>query len=412
MSNVKLRQVSKRFRIRQERARSFHELVVEKIRPWEHDKRQDVWALRNLDLDVSHGETLGIIGPNGAGKSTILKLIARVLQPTSGQITVQGKVSSLLELGAGFHPDLSGRENVFLYGSILGFSRREMACRFDDIVDFSGIANVIDAPVKRYSSGMYLRLAFAVAIHLEPDILLVDEVFAVGDQAYQKQCLQRIRDLQSQGTTILFVSHHMQTIKQMCSRVVWIANGRLVASGRPEHIIDRYLHQDLSNDQTSLRETHLFSGVRWGSREVEITKISLLNAQGTACSGTTTGGTLHFRIDFTAHQRIAKPVFGLAIYRDDGTHVNGPNTQLAELPIESVHGPGTVEYKVDTVPLLPGVYTLSAAVYDWDGLYAYDHWHQAFPFTITPGETQEIYGMVWMPARWRFINGKVELQTK
>jgi lipopolysaccharide transport system ATP-binding protein len=408
---VELHSVSKRFRVYRERARSLHELLVEGLCPWRRRRWEDVWALRDVSLTVPKGETLGIVGPNGAGKSTILKLIARVLEPTSGEILARGKVSSLLELGAGFHPDLTGRENIFLYGSILGFSRREMSRRFDDIVDFSGIGGVIDIPVKRYSSGMYLRLAFSVAIHVEPDVLLVDEVFAVGDQAYQRQCLRRIRELQSQGITILFVSHSMQTVKQMCSRAMWLAQGRIAAEGRPDEVIERYLNQTLPGNGANLSEAQLASGMRWGTREIEITRVSLLDPQGKECNSLVSGSSMHVRVEFTAHQRIERPVFGLAIYRNDGVHVNGPNTQLAGLPIESVEGAGAVEYRVETVPLLPGGYTLSAAVHDWDGLHAYDHWHQAFPFLVMPGETQEVYGLVWMDARWRFACGGVIAET-
>jgi lipopolysaccharide transport system ATP-binding protein len=412
LPSVELRGVSKRFRVYQERARSLHELITEGFRPWRRRRREDVWALQEINLTVPQGETLGIIGSNGAGKSTILKLVARVLEPTSGEILTRGKLSSLLELGAGFHPDLTGRENVYLYGSILGFSRREMGHRFDDIVDFSGISSAIDVPIKQYSSGMYLRLAFSVAIHVEPEVLLVDEVFGVGDQAYQKQCLRRIRELQSQGITILFVSHNMQTVKQMCSRAIWLAKGHVMAEGQPERIIEHYLNQALPGNGSNLSEAQLTSGVRWGTQEIEITRVSFLDPQGRNCNILTPGGALHIRIEFTAHQRVERPVFGLAIYRNDGAHVNGPNTQLANLPIEWAEGPGVVEYQVEMTPLLPGGYVLSAAAYDWDGLHAYDHWHQAFPFTVTGGQTQEIYGLVWMDARWRFACGDVELETE
>jgi len=406
---VELRHVSKQFRIYRERARSFHELFVEGLRLWGRRTREYIWALRDVSLEVLQGETVGIIGPNGAGKSTVLKLIARVLEPTSGEIVTHGRVSSLLELGAGFHPDLTGRENVFLYGSLLGLSRRDMARRFDDIVDFSGIGSVIDVPVKRYSSGMYLRLAFSVAIHVEPDVLLVDEVFAVGDHAYQERCLRRIRELQRQGVTILFVSHSMETIKQMCSRAIWMSQGRVMADGRPERVIEQYLNQALRREGTGPTQGDL--GVRWGTREIEITHVSFLDPGGRECTGVPTGGPFHVRIHFVAHRRIERPVFGLAIYRNDGTHVNGPNTRLAGLPIEYVEGPGVVEYRVEKLPLLPGGYTLSVAVHDWEGLHAYDHWHQAFPFVVEPGQTQEVYGLVWMPARWRFVCGDVEQEV-
>lgn len=409
---VELRHISKRYRIRRERPRSFHELVVEGLRPWRgRSSEEHVWAVQDVDLLVPEGETLGIIGPNGAGKSTILKLIAGVLEPTSGEIVTQGRVSCLLELGAGFHPELTGRENVFLHGSLLGLSRRAMTRRFDDIVDFSGIGNAIDVPVKRYSTGMFLRLAFSVAIHVEPHVLLVDEVFAVGDHTYQEQCLRRIRELQRQGVTILFVSHNMQTVRQMCSRVVCLTKGRIVADGRPKQVVEEYLSRALPRSDAALTESGSISGVHWGTGEVEISRVSFIDPEGTASSHVATGGRLHVRIEFVAHRRIERPVFGLAIHRNDGIHVNGPNTRLAGLPIEYIEGPGIVEYIVESLPLLPGTYTLTAAVYDWEQVHAYDHWHQAFPFAVEPGRAEEVYGLIWMPARWRFASGGVEREA-
>jgi lipopolysaccharide transport system ATP-binding protein len=404
---VELRHVHKRYRIFRERARSFHEMFVGGLRPWGGPKKEYMWALQDVNLGVRVGETLGIIGPNGAGKSTVLKLIARILEPTSGRVLVCGRVSSLLELGAGFHPELTGRENVYLYGSILGLSRRTMADRFDDIVDFSGIGSVIDVPVKRYSSGMYLRLAFSVAVHVEPDVLLVDEVFAVGDHAFQGRCLRRIREMQRQGVTILFVSHSMETVKQMCSRAVWLSQGRIMSEGMPERVVEEYLSHAQLHREVDLTVGQDIAGARWGTREVEITRVSFLDPLGRECSSVSAGGPLHLRIEFVAHQRVERPVFGLAIYRGDGVHVNGPNSRLAELSIEYVEGPGSVEYQVERVPLLAGGYTLSVSVHDWEGLHAYDHWHQAFPFIVEPGQTREVYGLIWMPARWRFICGDV-----
>lgn len=408
---VELRAVSKQFQIYHERPRSFFELLSGGI-GLRRRAKEIVWALRDVDLIVPRGETLGIIGPNGAGKSTILNIISRVVVPTSGQVIARGRVSSLLELGAGFHPDLTGRENIFLYGSFLGLTRADMARRFDDIVDFSGIPAMIDAPVKRYSSGMYLRLAFSVAIHVEPDILLVDEVFAVGDHAYQERCIQRIRELQQRGITILFVSHSMSTVRQMCSRAIWLANGRIMADGVPDLVIDRYLSEAISQKEVRLSAPQTITGARWGSGEVEITRVSFLDTQGRECNFVPVGGPLHICIEFVAHQRIERPVFGLAIHRNDGTHVNGPNTRLAGLPIDAVEGPGVVEYRVESLPLLPGGYTLSVAVHDWEGLHAYDYHYQAFPFTVDPSPvTTEVYGLVWMPARWRFVCGGVECEV-
>ncbi len=408
---VELRHVSKLYRIQCERASSFLELFAEGFRPWRRREYREIWALRDVSLGVSQGETVGIIGPNGAGKSTVLKLIARVLEPTGGEIVARGRVSSLLELGTGFHPDLTGRDNVFLYGSLLGFSRREMARRFDNIVEFSGIGGVIDMPVKRYSSGMYLRLAFSVAIHVEPDVLLVDEVFAVGDQSFQDRCLRRIQKLQYQGVTILFVSHNMETVRQMCARALWLDQGNVRADGPAERVVEWYLNEAASQDKLFQERAQEKKGSRWGTKDVEITRVYLLDPQGRECKVVPTGGSLRIRVEFVAHRQIERPVFGIAIYREDGVHVNGPNTRLAGLDIEQIEGPGVLEYRVDELPLLPGDYNLSMAVHDWDGLRSYDHWHQAVPFVVGPGETEEIHGLVWMPSRWRLVCGDVEWEA-
>jgi lipopolysaccharide transport system ATP-binding protein len=210
-----------------------------------HEKphhREEIWALRDVSFSVREGEVLGVIGRNGAGKSTLLKLLTRITAPTSGRAIIRGRVGSLLEVGTGFNPELTGRENVFLNGSILGMKRREIQRKFDDIVEFSGIAKFIDTPVKRYSSGMYVRLAFSVAAHLEPEILLVDEVLAVGDAEFQQRCLGRMEDFSGTGRTVLFVSHNMQTINQLCDRVIWLDGGAIAENGDPSEVVSHYLH--------------------------------------------------------------------------------------------------------------------------------------------------------------------------
>jgi lipopolysaccharide transport system ATP-binding protein len=205
-------------------------------------KREEIWALRDVSFAVSQGEVLGVIGRNGAGKSTLLKLLTRITAPTSGRAIIRGRVGSLLEVGTGFNPELTGRENVFLNGAILGMKRREIQRKFDDIVEFSGIEKFIDTPVKRYSSGMYVRLAFSVAAHLEPEILLVDEVLAVGDAEFQQRCLGRMEDFSGTGRTVLFVSHNMQTINQLCDRAIWLDGGTIADDGDPSTVVSRYLH--------------------------------------------------------------------------------------------------------------------------------------------------------------------------
>ena len=238
---IRLDNVSKKFIIHREKHRSFQDVFVSRFR--NNGSREEFWALDNVSFSVRKGETVGIIGQNGSGKSTILKLMSRIIEPTTGKITVNGTMSALLELGAGFHPDLTGRDNVFLNGSLLGFSRRDMQRKFEDIVAFSELEQFIDTPVKHYSSGMYMRLAFAIAINVDPDILLVDEVLAVGDQSFQEKCLDKIREFQSAGKTIIFVSHALETVKSICNRAIWLDHGRIRARGESRKVVMEYLRQ-------------------------------------------------------------------------------------------------------------------------------------------------------------------------
>jgi lipopolysaccharide transport system ATP-binding protein len=208
-----------------------------------HSPEREIWALRDVSFDVPEGQVLGVIGRNGAGKSTLLKILTRIATPTTGRAEIRGRVGSLLEVGTGFNQELTGRENVYLNGAILGMKRREIERRFDDIVEFSGVEKFIDTPVKRYSSGMYVRLAFAVAAHLEPEIMLVDEVLSVGDAEFQRRCLGRMEELGNSGRTVLFVSHALPAVAQLCDRAIWINGGQIVADGRPAEVIANYLHQ-------------------------------------------------------------------------------------------------------------------------------------------------------------------------
>lgn len=237
---VTLDGVSKRFILHHQKSRSFQEALVNLIHR-HNGSKEEFWALRDVTFTVGRGESWGIIGQNGSGKSTILKLITRILEPTSGHIKVNGKVSALIELGAGFHPDLTGRENIFLNGSILGISRKEMNRKYDDIVAFSELERFIDTPVRHYSSGMYARLGFSVAVSVEPDILIIDEVLAVGDESFQRKCFERIEHFQRMGKTIIFVSHSMEIVRSLCDKAVFLIQGQVQAQGQIDHVVDRYL---------------------------------------------------------------------------------------------------------------------------------------------------------------------------
>jgi ABC-type polysaccharide/polyol phosphate transport system ATPase subunit len=401
-ATVRFDNVSKKFTLRHERARSFQEAALAFLKS-QDNSREELWALKDVSFAVERGKTLGIIGPNGSGKSTVLKLITRILEPTSGQVVVQGQVSALIEPGAGFHPDLTGRENIYLNGSLLGFSRKEMKAKFDSIVEFSELEKFIDVPIKHYSSGMHMRLGFAVAIHVDPDILLIDEILAVGDQAFQNKCLGKIGELKNQGVTILFVSHYLEAVRNLCTSAIWLENGVIQERGTTDRVIDSYLNNVTTITEARLsRERRIGDNEnRWGSGEVEITDVRFLDAQGRERRAFKTGEKMIVRLRYHAHTKVNQPVFGIAIYGSGGVHINGPNTKFSDYVVESVEGSGEIDYIVDMLPLLEGTYELSAAVYDQDGLHAYDHQHRMYSFIVQRGTVKERYGMIYIPCEWR-----------
>jgi ABC-type polysaccharide/polyol phosphate transport system ATPase subunit len=397
---IRLDNVSKRFILRRDRARSFQEVVT---RLWRQRRPpEEFWALKNISFEIKQGDAVGLIGPNGAGKSTALKLITRIIEPTSGNIEVNGRVAALLELGAGFHPDLTGRENIFLNGSILGLSRREIKKRLDSIVEFSGIGRFVDVPIRHYSSGMQVRLGFSIATAVEPDILLIDEVLAVGDQAFQAKCLQRITEMLNQGTTLLFVSHNADTVRKICRRVIRLEQGQLLSQGDATTIVNGYLRDVSPKDEVTLDDSGTpQAGQRWGSGLVEIIDVRFLDDRGQERSEFCTGEALLARIAYRAHQRIPNPSFGVALHRSDGTHVTGPNTAVTDFLIDYIEGEGIIEYAVDHLPLLPGEYQFTVTVYDQYSVHPYDHHHRMYKFEVRPGMTRESEGVVSIPCCWR-----------
>lgn len=400
-SIILLDQVSKRFTLHHERPRSFYELGINLFKRNE-GSREEFWALRDVSFAIEQGETVGIIGPNGAGKSTVLKLVSRIFKPTSGRIEARGWVGALLELGAGFHPDLTGRENVYLNGSILGLKRHEINRRFESIVEFAEVARFIDMPVRNYSSGMLMRLGFAVATSFQPDILLIDEVLAVGDQSFQTKCFERISRMRTQGVTILFVSHGLDMVRRLCHRAIWLDGGQVQASGPVDEVITAYLGRVWRDTNIRMLKEGDTSGrgSRWGSGEVVITKVEFLDGDGHIQRVFQTGGTFVARIHYRAHQLIRMPTFGVAIYREDGTHVNGPNTVQSGYEILVIDGDGTVDYAIESLPLLPGSYEFTAAIYDYHSVHPYDHQHRAYTFEVQPGSMIEKEGLVYIPCRW------------
>ena len=393
--------VSKRFLLQHERHTTIRERLFGIFRP--RTPQDEFWALRNVSFTVARGESFGLIGHNGAGKSTALKLMTRILEPTSGRVRLRGRVAALLELGSGFHPELSGRDNVFLYGSLMGLSRREMAARLDAIVAFAGMEDFLDLPVKHYSSGMYTRLAFAVATAVDPDILITDEVLAVGDEAFQRKCMDRILRFRHAGKTIIFVSHALDTVRTLCDRAVWLDRGVVRAIGATGEVIDAYLADVNRREHASLAQMET-PGIdptrRFGSGEVEIIGVELLDVQGGGGAIARTGAPVTFRNRYRAHQTVPQPVFGLAIHHESGTLLAGPNTLFAGLDIPAVRGEGRVDMHVAALPLLAGRYLLSAAVYDKTMLFPYDHHDRIYHFAVHNEGGSERFGACVLGSRW------------
>ncbi len=439
MAIIQVDRISKRFDLQPDRPRSFQELILSGFGRGRRARKDEFWALRDVSFAVEPGENLGIIGANGSGKSTCLKLLTRIIEPTGGSIAVNGRVAALLELGAGFHPELTGRDNIFLSGSVLGLSRREMTRRFDDVVAFAELERFVDIPVKFYSSGMYVRLAFATAINVSADILLVDEVLAVGDQSFQDKCLGRIHQLRASGTTIVFVSHSLDAVRSLCDRVLWLDEGKLCGDGLAEPIIRRYLQHihDKSESDAMARlrarrastpdgagsdsagaraagdgrcppdapvlATHphqVPNGQRWGSCDAQILDVAILGPDGRERYILTTGDPVRIVITYRAHRRIEHPMFGLAIHRDDGLQISGPNNIFSGCDIPHIDGTGRVTYSIDLLPLLEGTYLLTAAIHDSKGEQTFDYHGQGWTFRVERGEVGERYGVIYMPSRW------------
>ncbi len=397
---IRFENVSKRFSLHQNRPRSLQELALALFRRGGGDQRAPFWALDGVSLEILPGETVGFIGPNGAGKSTALKLVARILEPTSGEITINGQVRALLELGAGFHPDLTGRDNIFLNGSILGLSRAEVHRKLDQIIAFAEIGQFIDVPVKHYSSGMHIRLGFSIAVHTDPEILLVDEVLAVGDATFQQKCLERIAELRNRGVTIVYVSHALDSVRELCSRAFWLENGKIQTAGSAVAVVRKYELEMLrrAHEAAALQEAEKRDVT--ASHMVEITRVRMLTAENEEQLAFYPGDPFIVEIEYQAHERVERPVFGVGIHRSDGLHITGPNTKFAGHVIPSIEGAGVIRYRLDRLPLLEGKYSLSVAVHDWADTVMFDYHDQAYPFRVYPNESGERYGLLTLDGQW------------
>ena len=374
---------------------------------------REFWAVKNVYLDVPHGSTVGIIGENGAGKSTLLKLLTGIAKPTTGEVAVHGRVASLLELGAGFHPEFSGRDNIYLNCSILGMTDQEIADRFESIVAFSELGEFIDRPVKTYSSGMYVRLGFSVAASVDPDIFIIDEALSVGDEHFRGKCTNRLNEFQEQGRTIVFVSHDMGAVKSMCQHVILLDQGEVLEQGTAEKVADQYLKRAHARGEERLSAINRSAGEypRWGTGEIEVVEVSLIDQRGEVAHVFDSGASFQLRMRYRCHEAVENPVFGLGFYRSDGTYINGSNHAWRDEPISLGRVPvgeeGEVELSFENMPLLAGQYYLTTFLYDHSkpAPTAIDHQEHAVTFEVVDPRHHQ-HGILYLPTRWKVTRGK------
>jgi ABC-2 type transport system ATP-binding protein len=390
---VVVENVSKKYRLYRERNNSLKIAIMRGGRA----KVDMFWALQDVSFEVYEGSTTGLIGENGSGKSTMLKCLARILRPDTGSVSVTGKMSALLELGAGFHPELSGRENVFLNGAILGLKQKELAAKFDDIVDFAGIGQYIDEPVKNYSSGMYVRLGFSVAINVEPDILLVDEVLAVGDEAFQRKCLERFADLKNSGKTVIIVSHSMGSVINMCDHVIWFKKGRKMADGDPRQVVEAYTGSITLSEH---RPTE--TGDRWGSGEARIERVTLLDRSGGQTTRVGSGEPLTVRLWYATSQPVERPVFSVSLQTLQGVVISNPTTREGGEVPEKLDGSGWVDLVIEHFPILPGTYDITASLTDFTLAHPYDVRRNVLRMDVDRKGPVETNGILSLGGHWAF----------
>lgn len=387
-------------------------------------------ALDDVSLEILEGETFGVIGSNGAGKSTLMKIVAGTTKPTEGEVEIRGNISALIELGAGFHPEISGRENVYINGIMLGLTRKEIAERFDEIVAFAELEEFIDMPVRNYSSGMYMRLGFSVAIHVNPDVLVIDEVLAVGDEAFVHKCLDKIGEFKRRNKTILLVTHGMDTVRRLCDRAAWVQEGKIAAVGDPVRVVDRYLDWVAEHEEAEMTRTENeriaragegtddeglppaasvegpgdgpYEPGRWGSGGVTLEGVRFLDREGEARHVFTTGDPMTIEISYVAAEPVEDFVFGIGIFNANGVACYGTNTDIERFVPDRLADRGTVHLVIDALQLIQGTYYLDVAVHRKDGT-AYDYHRGLYSFRLS-----SLYGDVGvarLPHSWRFDGG-------
>ena len=390
--------VSKRFRRHSDRRSSLKERIVR----GRAKRPEDFWAVRDVSLQVPKGSVYGLIGHNGSGKSTLLKMIGGIYRPTSGTIAAEGRVAALIELGAGFHPDLTGRENIALNGAILGLSRKEVAAAVDEIIDFSGLAEFIDDPVKHYSSGMYVRLGFAVSVHMRPDVLLVDEVLAVGDEEFQRKCFDHLYSLRRAGKTIIIVSHALGQLEALCDEIAWLERGVLQQAGDPTTVTAAYLQRVNAEEAArnpllaAVRDDGSATGA--GDGAVRVRSAAIVGADGATINHAETGKTFSLRIGLHAQERTLGPNVRIALQHETGPLVTMVSNHERGFDLGYVEGDFSLDVALTDNPLLPGRYRVHVDVFDYTGAKLLDNWNDAVEFPVRSARGEIGQGFVQLPA--------------
>jgi lipopolysaccharide transport system ATP-binding protein len=393
---VEVEHIWKTFQIPHEKRNTFFENLMGLFRP---NSYETFSVLKDISFQVDAGECVGIIGDNGSGKSTLLKIIANILRASSGTVRVKGKMTPFLELGVGFHPDMTARENIGVYGTIMGLSRREIDERIDDVIDFSGLGRFEDTKLKNLSSGMQVRLAFSTAIQTDPDVLLVDEVLAVGDMEFQQKCFDVFNRFRNEGVTILFVSHDLGAVRRFCDRTLLLGDGEQRAFGETGAVLDKYVYRrserkDSSDDSIE----RPISPKRWGNGKITIDDVEFLDKFGLIGLRVNSMDPMTVRIHYHALENISDITFGIAIHTEDGRHIFGTNTKIKNTPLAVSSGRGYIDLKIDQMPLLSGKYLLSPAAQSLDYITTYDWIDKQFYFEVIP--TSGDAGMVAISCGW------------
>jgi len=392
MNAIEVKNLSKKFKLRGQGGRSLKGMVLDLVRKKQNSDQDTLWALKDISFEVKQGEVLGIIGSNGAGKSTLLSVLAQTMRPSEGSVQINGRISSLLELGAGFHPDLTGKENVFLNGSILGLSRKQIKERYDRIVAFSELGDFMETPVKHYSSGMYVRLGFAVAVEVDPDILLIDEVLSVGDEKFRKRCLAKIREFQEKKKTMLVVSHDLEVIMKISDKVLLLDGGRVLKVDDPERTVDEYRSLGFVREGAVIVK-------EIGTKQIEIKGVRFLNGEGEETDQFQSGDPVSVEIDYNASEKIVDPVFGFGITSMDGKVCFGTNTLIEKIDVPFVSGEGTIGFSIDKLNLLQGKYYFSFSVHSRDHQTQYHRLDNQFQIFVKSQKKAE--GTVQLDCTWQ-----------